>query len=311
MDSNKLEFGIGEEYGLDFVEKEHSIKNSGDYDNTSMNGHTLTVNANRHGFDGVANDFRTYIGGESHCTACMSNDDFPNNLNFAVNGTFTITMPDGKKYSNTVAVAQGCNSKRRNNWWIGGKQMYGKAVNTPVAIGIFHRCDAAEDLKKKTDETISNIAQTVSEAIENVFNTIADNIKSSPDDFLKNVNTKVDEMAQNICDKIDNSSSIDANLTKKFVMDLANDIKKFIKELTEKSDMVQNFVIDIGNKVAEKIKEKITDATSAANQKLYEVIHEIIYAISLLFVRFDGSKSSPNNISMSIIGYQVIDDLKK
>ena len=311
MGSNKLEFGIGEEYGLDFVEKEHSITDGKSYGGTSMSGHTLTVNADRSKSDGVANDFRTYIGGEGHCTACMSHDDFPDKLNFAVNGTFTITMPDGKKYSNTVAVAQGHNAGSHNNWWIGSKQMYGKAVNTPVAIGIFHRCDAAEDLKKKTDETISNIAQTVSDAIENVFNTIADNIDNNPSTFLKNVNTKVDEMAQNICDKIDNSSSIDANLTKKFVMDLANDIKKFIKELMEKSDMVQNFVIDIGNKVAEKIKEKITDATSAANQKLYEVIHEIIYAISLLFVRFDGSKSSPNNISMSIIGYQVIDDLKK
>lgn len=32
MSSNELEFGIGKEYGLDFVEKEHSITHSDDYD---------------------------------------------------------------------------------------------------------------------------------------------------------------------------------------------------------------------------------------------------------------------------------------
>ena len=149
MHDNKLEFGIGDEYALNFVEKDHSIKAGKSYGGTSMSKHTLTVTADRSGFDGVAKDFKTYIGGEGHCTACMSNDDFPDDLNFAVNGTFTITTPDNKMYSNTVAVAQGCNSKKRNNWWIGGKQMYGKAVGTPVAVGIFHRCDGADDIKEK------------------------------------------------------------------------------------------------------------------------------------------------------------------
>jgi len=59
MKSNKLEFSIGSEYGLDFVEKEHSITHDDDYGSTTMSGHTLTVNANRHGCGGVASKFKT------------------------------------------------------------------------------------------------------------------------------------------------------------------------------------------------------------------------------------------------------------
>ena len=311
MKSNELEFSIGSEYGLDFVEKEHSIKHDDDYGSTTMSGHTLTVNANRHGDDGVASDFSTYIGGKGHCTACMSHDEFPGDLNFAVNGTFTITLPDGKQYSNTVAVAQGHNAGSHNNWWIGGKQMYGKAVGTPVAVGVFHRCDAADDIKEKTDEAIANIAQMVSEAVENIFDTIVANIESDPNNFLTKVNTKIDEMANKICDRIDCHSIIDADLSKNFVKKLAEDIKKFIKELSEKSSMIEEYITGIGETIANKVNALITDATSAVNQKLYDVIHDIIYAVCLLFVRFDGSKSSPNDISMSIIGYQIIDELNK
>lgn len=172
MKSNKLEFSIGSEYGLDFVEKEHSIKNNDDYGSTTMSGHTLTVNANRHGDDDVASDFSTYIGGKGHCTACMSHDEFPDDLNFAVNGTFTITLPDGRQYSNTVAVAQGHNAGSHNNWWIGGKQMYGKAVGTPVAVGVFHLSNDTNEVKEKTDETIANIADSVKSAVENIFDSI-------------------------------------------------------------------------------------------------------------------------------------------
>ena len=311
MKSNKLEFSIGSEYGLDFVEKEHSIKNNDDYGSTTMSGHTLTVNANRHGDDDVASDFSTYIGGKGHCTACMSHDEFPDNLNFAVNGTFTITLPDGRQYSNTVAVAQGHNAGSRNNWWIGGKQMYGKAVGTPVAVGVFHRCDAADDIKENTDEAIANIAQTVSEAVENIFDSIASNIKTNPDTFLKNVNTKIDEMANKICERIDSHNIIDANLTKKFVMGLANDIKTFIEGMTGKSSMIEEYITGIGETIANKINALITDATSTVNQKLYDVIHDIIYAVCLLFVRFDGDRYSANHFSMSIIGYQIIDEQNK
>lgn len=94
-------------------------------------------------------------------------------------------------------------------------------------------------------------------------------------------------------------------------MDLASNIKKFIKELTQESSMIEEYITGIGETIANKVNALITDATSAVNQKLYDVIHDIIYAVCLLFVRFDGSKSSPNDISMSIIGYQIIDELNK
>ncbi|MBO7047060.1 MAG: hypothetical protein J6W38_12065 [Prevotella sp.] len=311
MKSNKLEFSIGSEYGLDFVEKEHSITHDDDYGSTTMSGHTLTVNANRHGSGGVADDFKTYIGGEGHCTACMSHDDFPGKLNFAVNGTFTITLPDGRQYSNTVAVAQGHNAGSHNNWWIGGKQMYGKAVGTPVAVGVFHLSNDTNEVKEKTDETIAKIADSVKSAVENIFDSIASNIESNPDNFLEKVNTKIDEMANNICESIDNSSIFDAKFAKDFVKKLAKDIKTFIENLIQKSQKVEDFITGIGKTVAEKVNALIKDTSSAVNKKLYDIIHDIIYAVCLLFVRFDGDRYSANDFSMSIIGYQIIDNLNK
>lgn len=308
MDKNTLDFGIGEEYGLDFVEKGHSIANSKDYGSTSMSKHTLTVMANRNGSPNVATVFGTYIGGKGHCTACKSNDDFPDLLNFAVNGTFTITTPDKKMYSNTIAVAQG-HKPFVNNWWIGGKQMYGKAVGTPVAVAIFHRCDDAEDLKEKTDATIDKIAQAVSEAVEDLFTTIANNLNTK--DFLKAVNDKIDEKASNICAEIDNSIIPDKQSTKDFVQTLADDLKTLMDGLVNNSKIIQNYIISIGEKVSENIRALINDSGSNINKELCKVLSKIIYAAGLLFVRFDGSKSSSNYFSMSIIGYQIIDELNK
>ena len=310
MDKNTLDFGIGEEYGLDFVEKGHSIANPKNYGSTSMSGHTLTVMANRDGNPNVATQFGRYIGGPGHCTACKSNDDFPDLLNFAVNGTFTITTPDKKMYSNTIAVAQG-HKVGVNNWWIGGKQMYGKAVGTPVAVAVFHRCNETNEIKEKTDAAIAKIADSVESAVENIFDSIASNIESNPGTFIENVNTKIDEMANNICEAIDNSSFFDANISKDFVKKLAEDIKTFIEALINKTQKVEDFIIGIGKTVAEKVNALIKDSSSTINKKLYDIIHDIIYAVCLLFVRFDGSKSTSNYFSMSIIGYQIIDELNK
>ena len=309
MSDNKLNFSIGEEYGLDFVEIEHSSKNSSDYDSTSMSGHTLTVKANRHGFGPVADDFKTYIGGEGHCTACMSHDEFPGDLNFAVNGTFTITTPEGKKYSNTVAVAQGHNAGSHNNWWIGSKQMYGKAVSTPVAIGIFHRCDAVDDAENEIEDAIANIADEVSKAVENIFKTIVSNLET--DQFLNNVNAKIDEMAKTICDRIDKSTLFDANKAKDFVNELAVGIKKLMDEMVNNSNMLQDYITNIGKVVSDHINNLINDSSTNINKELHKIISDIIYAVNLLFVRFDGDRYSANHFSMSIIGYQIIDELNK
>ena len=78
-----------------------------------------------------------------------------------------------------------------------------------------------------------------------------------------------------------------------------------------KSNKIEEYITGIGETIANKINALITDATSTVNQKLYDVIHDIIYAVCLLFVRFDGSKSTSNYFSMSIIGYQIIDELNK
>ena len=127
MHDNKLEFNIDDGYSIDYVELTHSIKDGKKFGKVYMEDrNTLVVESDRKASDGVATKFKEYIGGALHCTACMSNDTFPNDLNFAVNGTFTITTDNGEKYSNTVAVAQGCNFERRNNWWIGGEKMLGK-----------------------------------------------------------------------------------------------------------------------------------------------------------------------------------------
>ena len=78
-----------------------------------------------------------------------------------------------------------------------------------------------------------------------------------------------------------------------------------------KSNKIEEYITGIGETIANKVNALITDATSTVNQKLYDVIHDIIYAVCLLFIRFDGDRNSANHFSMSIIGYQIIDELNK
>lgn len=314
MHDNELKFSVNDFLEIDFKEIEHKITDGKDFGSVTMDGTTLTIEADRKGSEDVAYAFRDYIGGEAfckqRCTACMSNDDFPNKLNFAVNGTFTVTTSDGKKFSNTVAIAQGHNAKDRNNWWIGGKHMHGKAVGTPTAVGIFNRCDIDNTMEEKADEAINNIAQAVSAAILDIFESIAATIDTDPEGFAAKIGAKIDVAAEKICELIDKATIFDHAKAKKFVNDLAAKLKELISQLADKTDAIETFVKGLGETIADKIEALITDTASAANKTLHEVIYKVISAVSLLFVRIDGSRTSPNVFTLSNVGIHIIDKLK-
>jgi len=304
MHDNKLEFNIDDGYSIDYVELTHSIKDGKKFGKVYMEDrNTLVVESDRKASDGVATKFKEYIGGALHCTACMSNDTFPNDLNFAVNGTFTITTDNGEKYSNTVAVAQGCNFERRNNWWIGGEKMLGKAVGTPSAIGLFRRSDIGSIEEQKIDQTIKAISNAVSDSIQGIFDKIAETINNDPDNAKANIQSKIDDVAKKIGELIDNSSlsQLVKDNAKQFVNALAEMLKKQTDKVMTKSSDIANKIIELGEAVANKINSLLTDTASKINKELHQIISQIISVVSVLVMRIDGSTSSPNIFTMTPI----------
>ena len=75
--------------------------------------------------------------------------------------------------------------------------------------------------------------------------------------------------------------------------------------------MLQDYITNIGKVVSDHINNLINDSSTNINKELHKIISDIIYAVNLLFVRFDGDRYSANHFSMSIIGYQIIDELNK
>ena len=90
-------------------------------------GCTMFVEAGRKGSKATAQWFKEAIAvSSSQPGSAIGTDSFdalPDKLNFAFKGTMSFHH-QGKTYTgNNIVIAQGHNSRSRNNWWIGGPNM--------------------------------------------------------------------------------------------------------------------------------------------------------------------------------------------
>jgi hypothetical protein len=86
----------------------------------------ITVMAGRKGSSGPAQWFQQQVG-SGQTLVCDTSGSFPDDLNFAVEGTINMTVGGKNITCNNVLVAQG-NYLTVNNWWMGGPNMSGAHV---------------------------------------------------------------------------------------------------------------------------------------------------------------------------------------
>jgi hypothetical protein len=87
----------------------------------------ITVKAGRQGTPGVASWFQQQVK-SGQTLACDSAGTYPNDLNFAVQGTLTMGSIDASQITcDNIIIAQG-NFGSTNNWWMGGPEMKGAHV---------------------------------------------------------------------------------------------------------------------------------------------------------------------------------------
>lgn len=98
----------------------------------------ILVKAGRHKTSGVAQWFKGQVDGGA-TMVCNSTGSFPEELNFAVEGTLKFTT-GGKDYTcDDFIVSQGSYLHLSNNWWVGGPHMYGFHVGPTGVIAQFCR----------------------------------------------------------------------------------------------------------------------------------------------------------------------------
>ena len=111
--------------GCSFTETGHSITSGQPYSGTTASGSdgkcTITVKAGRKKSSSVADWFTQQIG-TGNAIACDSSGPMPDELNFAVEGTLTLTQGDTVMTCENMIVAQG-NFSSVNNWWLGGSDV--------------------------------------------------------------------------------------------------------------------------------------------------------------------------------------------
>lgn len=125
---NEVFFDVAGVTAFTFDAKQHSITPGQPYSGVTSNVSRtnaegrIVVKAGRKGSAGVADWFNKEVGTGTKMV-CHSATNSPDNLNFAVSGTLTITAGSDTVTCNNVIIAQGHNTK--NNWWLGGPGMVG------------------------------------------------------------------------------------------------------------------------------------------------------------------------------------------
>ena len=133
---NYVYFDIAGMKEFSFTETGHSISPGQAYgpvasgvkkENGQDQGYIL-INAGRHKTDATAAWFKSQAG-TGQTLACDSSSTYPNQLNFAVQGTLKITTLTNKVYScEKFTVAQG-NFNETNNWWLASPTMFGVHIS--------------------------------------------------------------------------------------------------------------------------------------------------------------------------------------
>jgi len=100
---------------------------------------TITIKAGRKGSSEVANWFKQRVD-SGNAIACDSSGPLPDELNFAVQGTLTLTQGETTTSCDNMIVAQG-NFTTVNNWWLGGSDV--KSGGVPFIGPIVGACEGA------------------------------------------------------------------------------------------------------------------------------------------------------------------------
>lgn len=302
---NKLEFVITNGWTLGFNEcfevddkgnkiYQHSIGDEDDWESVSMSGTTLTVKADRHGTKTPANFFAQKIGGKGHCTGCkVSADLLPEELNFAVEGMFSLTDSAQHAYENKIVVAQG-HEAVKNNWWLGGQRVWGIPVGIPIAIGSFPRSD------KDVDSLFSDLEDKIDNIIKSFFSKLSTLNESNADEIHAFCEQIIKKAVREITDDYAEKLSLTEEELKAFEKSLNDLIADFI-----------NVILEILKKTAQEMKEKILewfeDKVIAMfhkfmeNEQVAKVVKKILSVIHLRLVRIDGSTSKSNEFTLKVL----------
>ena len=108
---------------VQFDETSHSITQGQPYGGvSSVDGYNykLDVRAGRHGSEEVARDFNAGITGDN-ALGLLASDSLPEELNFAVFGTLSVTIGNITRDCQEIRLAQG-HKATQNNWWLAGTQ---------------------------------------------------------------------------------------------------------------------------------------------------------------------------------------------
>ena len=101
-------------------ETSHSVTQGQPYEGVFTLGYYLDVRAGCHESSEVADDFNAGITGENALGLYTISDSLPEELNFEVFGTLSVTIDDTARVCPEMRIAQG-HYPGMNNWWIAGK----------------------------------------------------------------------------------------------------------------------------------------------------------------------------------------------
>ncbi len=131
-----------------FTESSHSVTSGQPYSGTTAgvkkeDGHDqayVLVKAGRKGSDSVASWFKTQAK-DGQTLACDSSGTYPNQLNFAVQGTLKFTTQTKRNLvCDNVIIGQG-HFGTNNNWWMGSPTMTGAHISITGATSQFCKAE--------------------------------------------------------------------------------------------------------------------------------------------------------------------------
>jgi hypothetical protein len=131
--NNEVFFAINGISAFQFTETAHSVTKKQPYSGTTSDVSNpgaearIVVKAGRKKSTDVAKWFKTQVG-SGQTLVCDSKGNFPDELNFAVQGTLKMTIGDKKITCQNILVGQG-HFGLNNNWWMGGPNMQGAHVS--------------------------------------------------------------------------------------------------------------------------------------------------------------------------------------
>ena len=236
---NELKFYVNGITNMSFTEESHFITDGQPYDGTTMhevsNGVAdVVIVAGRKGSHEVADNYNRETGFAHSVASKVSLDLQPDELNFAVKGKLQITSTNSKVYQSEVLFAQGHNS--HNNWWIGGKSIYGypgSFFGTSQGLAIMSLSE--DEIKKQIQALFDYVYDGVYKLINNT------------EEFLEEALNRVKAFIEALKDKVIKWSEYAYNnaILEKVLTSITAFLDKIVDDINKKVDSLENFAENI------------------------------------------------------------------